>query len=67
MTGSESVMTQEFTEPATIRAVSLRVIIGVSAMAGVPILGILSTLTSFKMVDQVNAMLPKEQRFSHFG
>jgi len=46
---------------------SLRIIIGILAIAGVSTLGLLSTVTSYKMVDQVNALLPRERRFSDFG
>jgi hypothetical protein len=51
----------------TIRAMTLRMIIGIAAIAGVSALGLLSSLTSYKMMDEVNARLPKERRFGPFG
>jgi hypothetical protein len=45
----------------------LRMIIGIAAIAGVSAFGLLSTITSYKMMDQVNARLPKDRRFARFG
>jgi hypothetical protein len=42
-------------------------IIGIVALAGVSTLGLLSSVTSYKMVDEVNSRLPKDRQFSSFG
>ena len=46
---------------------SVRMIIGIVATAGVSALGLLSSVTSYKIVDKVNSRLPKERQFSPFG
>jgi hypothetical protein len=42
-------------------------IVGIVALAGVSICGLVGSLASFEMVDKVNDMLPKEQRFAALG
>lgn len=42
-------------------------IVGIVAIAGVSTLGLLSSVTAHKMVDEVNARLPKELQLSPFG
>jgi len=51
----------------TIRAMSFHVIIGIAAIIGVSALGLLSTVVSQRMLDQVNERLPKDQQFSPLG
>jgi hypothetical protein len=46
---------------------TLRMITGIAAIAGVSAFGLLSTMISYKMMDQVNARLPKDRRFATFG
>jgi hypothetical protein len=41
-----------------------RLIIGVFALACVPVCGIASNLVSFEMVEKVNERLPKDQQFA---
>lgn len=45
----------------------IRVIVGVAALVGVPISGFISTITSYEMMDEVNAKLPKEAQFERIG
>ena len=44
-----------------------RVMIGVLALAGAAVCGLLSTTASFKMVKQVNERLAKEDQFAELG
>jgi hypothetical protein len=42
-------------------------IVGIVALAGVSICGLLGSLVSFEMVDKVNDRLPKDQQFAELG
>ena len=44
-----------------------RVLIGVLALAGAAVCGLLSTTAIFEMVNQVNEKLAKEDPFAEFG
>jgi hypothetical protein len=46
---------------------SARLVIGLLALAGTSISGIVSTVVHFEMVSMVNAMLSKEQQFEGLG
>lgn len=46
---------------------SARLVIGITALVGVAVSKIVSTLISQEMVDKVNAALPRELRFSALG
>ena len=46
---------------------SIRLIVGIAAVAVVTVCGLLSTLISYKITDQVNGELPKETQFSLIG
>lgn len=46
---------------------SARLLVGIAAVAGVSVCGLLSTLVNCKMMDQVNSKLPKDARFSPIG
>lgn len=48
-------------------AMSVRQVIGICALAGVAILGLLSSVTSLEMTTKVNAFLPADQQFSEMG
>ena len=45
----------------------VRVIVAVVLWAGIAACGLSGTLTMWRMVDQVNAQLPQDKRFSHIG
>jgi len=44
-----------------------RVIVGIVALAGVSICGMIGTFANFEMVDKVNDKLPKEEQFAVLG
>jgi len=46
---------------------STRLLIGIAAIAGVSVCGLMSALVNSKMVDQVNGRLPKDVQFSPLG
>jgi hypothetical protein len=46
---------------------STRLLIGIAAIAGGSVCGLISTLVNSKMVDQVNGKLPKDVQFSPLG
>jgi hypothetical protein len=46
---------------------STRLLVGIAAVAGVSVCGLLSALMNYKMMDQVNSKLPKDARFSPVG
>jgi hypothetical protein len=46
---------------------SVREIVGIAALIGGSLCGLLATLVSIEMVEQVNAKLPKENHFSSMG
>jgi hypothetical protein len=46
---------------------STRLLIGIAAIAGVSVCGLMSALANSKMVDQVNRKLPKDVQFSPLG
>ena len=46
---------------------TLRVTVGVVALAGVSVCGVLSTLANLEMTEMVNARLPKEKQFAALG
>jgi hypothetical protein len=50
-----------------IESMSIRLLVGIAAVAGVSVCGLLSTLISYKMVDQVNGKLPRDAQFSLIG
>jgi hypothetical protein len=50
-----------------IEAMSIRLIVGIAAVAVVTACGLLSTLISYKITDQVNGKLPKDEQFSLIG
>lgn len=46
---------------------SVRAIVGIAALVGASLCGLLSALISLEIVDQVNAKLPKEEQFFPMG
>jgi hypothetical protein len=46
---------------------SLRVVVGVVAMACVSVCGVLGTIAGFEMVDRVNEKLPDGEKFEALG
>lgn len=46
---------------------SIRAIVGIAALIGTSVCGLLSALVHFKMVEQLNAKLPKEEQFFLVG
>ena len=46
---------------------SPRLMVGIVALAGGSICGVLGSLVSFEMIDKVNDRLPKDQRFAELG
>jgi hypothetical protein len=46
---------------------SIRLLVGIAAVAGVSVCALLSILINYKMVDQVNDKLPKDAQFSLIG
>jgi len=46
---------------------SIRLLVGIAAVAGVSVCGFLSSLITDKMVDQVNGKLAKDTQFSLMG
>src|SRR5215472_6120541 len=47
------------------RAMSVRIIVGVIALAGISVCGLISTLAHHEIVDRVNAKLLKSEQFDH--
>jgi hypothetical protein len=56
-----------FAHTALMTPMSTRLPIGIAAIAGASLCGLISTLVNDKMVNQVNGKLPKEMQFSSFG
>jgi hypothetical protein len=50
-----------------IDAMSTRLLIGIAAIAGVSVCGLISALVNSQMMDQVNGRLPKDVQFSPLG
>ena len=50
-----------------IEAMSIRLFLGIAAVTGVSVYGLLSTIINYKMVDQVNGKQPKDAQFSLIG
>jgi hypothetical protein len=50
-----------------IKRMPARLFVGIAALAGVSVCGLLSTLVTYKMVDQVNDKLAKDEHFSLLG
>lgn len=46
---------------------SVRVFVGITALVAVSLCGLLTTLISIEMVEQVNAKLPKDDQFLPLG
>lgn len=46
---------------------STRLLIGIAAIAGVSVCGLISVHVNFKMMDQVNGRLPEDAQFSPLG
>ncbi len=46
---------------------SIRLFLGIAAVTGMSVCGLLSTIINYKMVDQVNGKLPKDAQFSLIG
>lgn len=46
---------------------STRLLVGIAAVAGVSVCGLLSTVINYKMMDQVNSKRPKDAQFSLIG
>jgi hypothetical protein len=44
-----------------------RIILGILALACVPVCGLMSTFASLEMVDKVNEKLPKTEQFEQFN
>src|SRR5882762_6945758 len=57
----------ELAIPRRIDAMSTRLLVGIAAIAGVSVCGLISSLVNSKMVDQVNGRLPKGVQFSPLG
>jgi hypothetical protein len=64
---SENPTFRELAFPHRIDAVSTRLLIGIAAIAGVSVCGLISTVVNHKMMDQVNGRLPKGVQFSPLG
>jgi len=64
---AQNVTFRELTFFRRIDAMSARLLVGITAMAGVSACGFISTLVYSKMVDQVNGRLPKDAQFSPLG
>src|SRR5882757_1658983 len=57
----------ELAFPRRMNIMSTRLLIGIAAIAGGSVCGLISSLVNSKMVNQVNGRLPKDVQFSPLG